>query len=169
LAVGDSVSAPRQEAFAAALQAEYDYLLRSLRRVGVAERDTEDLAQDVLVAAYIKWDTFDASKPLRPWLFAFVVRRAANYRRKATESLEDAETAAEASDFGERDLVLRALLRLPFDQRVAFLMHDLDGWSVPEIANTVGAPENTVYSRIRLAREAFRRSVMALKSEEEST
>jgi len=163
------MEARRRQAFADAMRGEYAYVVRSLRRVGVAARDADDLAQDVLVAAYLKWDTFDAARPLRPWLLAFVVRRAANYRRKASEALDDRETALEDKDLGERDLVLRALRRLPFEQRVAFVMHDVDGWSVPEIAATVGAPENTIYSRLRLARDAFRERVLALKTEEERT
>lgn len=153
------------ETFAAKVRAEYPYVVRSLRRFGVATRDAEDLAQDVLVAAYLKWSELDPERPLRPWLLAFVVRRAANYRRKSREALAPVEAEAAREPHEERDLVLRALCKLPFEQRVVLALHDVDGYSVPEIAAMTDTPENTVYSRVRLAREGFRRIVKATEEE----
>lgn len=147
------------DVFGASVRGEYTYIVRSLRRFGVAERDADDLAQDVLVAAYLKWAEWDAARPIRPWLLAFVVRRAANYRRKAREELVPADATIDGPAPEDRDLVLRGLEALPFEQRVALVLYDVDGYSAKEIAAMTDTAENTVYSRVRLAREAFRRRV----------
>ena len=52
--------------------------------------------------------------------------------------------------------VLGALERLDFDKRVVLVMHDLEQLTAPEIAEELGIPLNTVYSRVRLAGAAFR-------------
>lgn len=43
------------------------------------------------------------------------------------------------------------------DRRNALIMHDMDGLSAPEIAEALGVPLNTIYSRVRRGREEFRR------------
>jgi RNA polymerase sigma-70 factor (ECF subfamily) len=45
-----------------------------------------------------------------------------------------------------------ALNQLDFDQRAVLVMHDIEGFAAPEIAETLMTPLNTVYSRLRLAR-----------------
>ena len=59
----------------------------------------------------------------------------------------------------DRRLILGALAALDLDRRAVFVMHELDGFSMPEIAAALSAPLNTCYSRLRLAREAFASAV----------
>ena len=61
----------------------------------------------------------------------------------------------EAAARESRSLVANALDRLPDEQRVVFVMHDIDGFSMPEIAEALESPLNTCYSRLRLARRKF--------------
>jgi RNA polymerase sigma-70 factor (ECF subfamily) len=50
--------------------------------------------------------------------------------------------------------VVRALLEsLPEDQRLVLVLSDLEGWTAPEIAQALELPVNTVYSRLRTARQ----------------
>jgi RNA polymerase sigma-70 factor (ECF subfamily) len=60
-----------------------------------------------------------------------------------------------------RRQVARALEKLPLEQRAVFVLHDIDGVSAPEIARALEVPLNTVYSRLRLAREKFLAAVAA--------
>jgi RNA polymerase sigma-70 factor (ECF subfamily) len=62
------------------------------------------------------------------------------------------------------DLGYRALDELDLAQRAVFVMHDLDGVAIPEIASMLGIPLNTAYSRLRLARTAFDRAVRRLRA-----
>lgn len=156
--------------FAALYQAEVGYVLNSLRRLGVQERDLEDVLHDVFLAVYRHMSDFDPTRPRRPWLFGFAYRIAADYRRLSRHRHETAATGREAVDDGrmpdeqldaerKRHLVLAALDRLDLDRRAILVMHDLDGHTMPEISLAVGVPLNTAYSRLRLARRDFEAAI----------
>lgn len=122
-----------------------------------------------------KLATYDTQRPIRPWLFAFAARSAANYRRLGRVRHEHAEadhaalapTAVAPGDLarehGERQLVLDALQGVAEDRRSAFIMYEIDGFTANEVADVLEIPVNTVYSRIRLARAEFRTSVAELQ------
>lgn len=153
---------------------ELDYVLRSLRRLGVPPRDVEDVAHDVFVVVQRELARFDASRPLRPWLFGIAYRVASDHRRLARnareiptadlpENVDDAASAeAELERAQERALVLKALAGVEMGRRAVLVMHDLDGHSVPDIARELGLPLNTAYSRLRLARAELRDAVTRL-------
>ena len=135
-------------------------LCRALRRLGVGEADLGDVAQELFLTVHTRFGDYDPSRPLRTWLYAFCLRYASNYRKLArhrAEGLAEPEAAHGQSDaVVARDLVLRALEKLDFDRRTALVLHDMEQLSAPEIAGELGVPLNTVYSRIRAARDAFK-------------
>jgi RNA polymerase sigma-70 factor, ECF subfamily len=143
-------------------QESYDYLWRSLRRLGVQERDIEDVAHDVLLEVHAKFDRYDRSRPFRPWLFAFAVRFASDYRRLArhrTELRGDIDTSGTASTgeelLSDKDtarLVDAALESLSMELRAVIVLYEIDETPMKEVAETLGIPLNTAYSRLRLAR-----------------
>ena len=148
--------------------AEFAFVCRALRRLGVRESDLRDVTQELFVSIHRQLDAHDASRPLKPWIYSFALKHASNYRRLARlrgHHSIDAITpiAVEDSDAGARDLVLRALATLDFDRRTVLVMHDLEGFAAPEIAEATATPLNTVYSRLRTAREEFRTAVAALE------
>jgi RNA polymerase sigma-70 factor (ECF subfamily) len=59
--------------------------------------------------------------------------------------------------------VLDALQGVPLERRSVLIMHDIDGIAAPDIASALSIPVNTVYSRVRVARDEFR---AALKREQ---
>jgi RNA polymerase sigma-70 factor (ECF subfamily) len=144
---------------------EFAYVCRSLQRLGVRPGDVLDVAQELFVTVHQRFGDFDRTRSVRPWLFSFSLRFASNYRRlarnKAVEIDPDALGAAPAN-MEARDLVLRALVGLDFDRRIVLVMHDLEGFAAPEIAEITMTPLNTVYSRLRLARADFRAAVARL-------
>ena len=155
--------AERKQRFAGLFEAQYDYVYRSLRRLGVTESEVEDVAHDMFMTVYRKLDDLDASRSAKPWLFAFAVRFAADHRRLARHRVvpgEDLplmsgtpspeESAARAE---ETSLALRALGRLTVEVSSVFIAYELDDVPMKEIAETLGIPLNTAYSRLRIARE----------------
>jgi DNA-directed RNA polymerase specialized sigma24 family protein len=65
-----------------------------------------------------------------------------------------------ALEQGQRRALLRtALDALPLEQRAVFTLFELEGLAGHEIASMIGVPLPTVHSRLRLAREAFRRAL----------
>jgi RNA polymerase sigma-70 factor, ECF subfamily len=151
---------PEEASFRALYEAELAYVHRSLRRLGISEAEAEELAHDVFVVVFRKWDEFDRTRPARPWLFGIAYRTAARslerswrkHERLIGEAvLEAAPAPPEAAE--ARDTLLRALAMVEPDQRVVCILHDLDGHPAPEIATMLDVPVNTVYSRLRLGRQ----------------
>jgi RNA polymerase sigma-70 factor (ECF subfamily) len=162
--------------FEAVFEAEFSYVCRTLRRLGIAERDLDDVAQEVFVAVYRRYSDYDPERPVRPWLFSFALRVAANYRRLAKHRREVPEPEREVAGKGltpeglaarneARALVHKGLEKLDFDRRVVLVMHDIDGFSVPEISQVLSVKVNTVYSRLRLARRDFERAVRRIQAQ----
>jgi RNA polymerase sigma-70 factor (ECF subfamily) len=145
-------------------------VFRALRRLGVAERDLEDQAHEVFLIVHRRLSDYDPSRPFRPWLLGICYRRALDYRRlvrHGRESLMDSPDAPAAGPTPEElvaerqswRLLNRALDRLPEEKRAALVLHDLEGLSLAEVATVTGAPLQTVYSRIRSARELLSEAV----------
>jgi RNA polymerase sigma-70 factor, ECF subfamily len=145
---------------------ECAYVVRTLRRLGVSAPDCPDVAHEVFVIVLRLLPTCDRSRPMRPWLFGIALRVARDFRRLARHHREvvgEGEGAAdhaprpdEALDASRRrKLVDDALDALDLDQRAIFVMHEIDGYAMPEIAQALGIPLNTGYSRLRLARAEF--------------
>lgn len=157
----------RDPRFRAIFEAECPYVWSSLRRLGVAPADLEDVCQEVLVRVYRNLDAYDPARPLRPWIFGILHRVASEWRRHRrrhpefpTDALDpadarpDAEHAASRAE--ARALVERCLAAVQVDRRAVMILHDLDGVAMPEIARALDLPLNTAYSRLRLARDEFR-------------
>ena len=159
--------APPPSSFNAIFQAEFDYVWHSLRRLGVPQRDLEDLTHDVFFRVYERLSDYDRNRPLRPWLFGFSFRVASDYRRRFSNRRELLSHDSEASDPAPTaldrlvhaeamSLAQLALDAVPMDRRAIFILHEIDGCTVPEIATALGLPLNTAYSRLRVARDEFR-------------
>ena len=56
--------------------AESAYVWKTLRRLGVAPSDIEDVASNVWLVVHRRLDSYDGTKPLRPWLFGIAFRVA---------------------------------------------------------------------------------------------
>jgi RNA polymerase sigma-70 factor (ECF subfamily) len=155
----------RRPDFRAIFDSQFSYVWTSLRRLGVAPRDLEDVTHDVFVEVYRNLDRYDPTRPLRPWLFAFAFRFASDYRRLVRHRVEVFEEPSGASAAlptddvvaaGElRVLIAKALDSIDLVRRGVFILHELDGRPMSEIAEALGIPLNTAYSRLRVAREEF--------------
>jgi RNA polymerase sigma-70 factor (ECF subfamily) len=150
------------------------YVWNSLRRLGIAPSDVEDLTHDVFVQVHSRLADYDPARPARPWLFAFALRVAAQYRRRAHRRYETRGEPDQASAPGssaeerlalqdERRLVLDALGTIDLDRRAVFVLYEIDEVPMDEIAASLSIPVNTAYSRLRVARTEFRAAVQRLR------
>jgi RNA polymerase sigma-70 factor, ECF subfamily len=162
--------------FRVVFEDEFSYVWNVLHRLGIASRDLEDLAQLVFLQVHAQLATFDASRPLRPWLFAFAFHAASNYRSLARHRVELCVVAPELADPAapadeqlitrqELELAELALLRVSLDRRAVLLLHEVEGHSIPEIAHSLEIPLNTAYSRLRLARREYELAVRRLRAQ----
>jgi RNA polymerase sigma-70 factor, ECF subfamily len=170
-------SSERDRRFRLVYAENFGYVVHSLRRLGVSERDLEDVAHDLFVTVHRKLDSYDPAKSLRAWLFAFSVRCASAYRRRAHNRHERVQEAPDPIDTEppadetlateqRRRLVQLALDQVGDERRAVFVMHDIDGHRMPEVAETLGIPLNTGYSRLRVARTEFIQAVRSLRGDQ---
>jgi len=157
-------------------ETQFSYVWHALKRLGVAERDLEDLAQQVFFQVHGQLPKFDQRRPVRPWLFSFAYHAASNYRALSRHRVELSIVAPEqacpkaAADEQlitrqELELAERALSRVPLDRRAILLLYEIEGHSMPEIAESLSIPLNTAYSRLRLAREEYEQAVKRLRAQ----
>ena len=177
-----STGALRADAFRAMFEAESSFLWNSLRRLGVPARDLDDIAHDVFLTAYRRFDDYDPARPCRPWLFGIAFRTVRRYRDLARHGREVGgdlgdDAMATAADQGRpvdeqlaaaqaRRMLAQALDTLDLDRRAVFVMHDIDSCAMPEIAAVLGVPLNTAYSRLRLARAQVKQALSRLRARE---
>lgn len=144
-------------------EAEVVFVFRALRRLGVPERDLEDAAQDVFVVVHRKLPEFEGGTPIRSWLFG-IARRVAGARRRrgyTRHEVSSGEVEHAGEQSGEhrldaRNLLERALLKLDEAKRQVFMLYELEGLSMQEVAAAVGCPLQTAYSRLHAARALVR-------------
>ena len=136
-----------------------------------------DLSQEVFLRVFRTIQTFRGHSSLRTWIYRIVVNQARNrqrwWRRRHRaqqvsldqhiqdhgELPEPEEGASPDRLLGQKLLAERirmALDRLPFDQKTALVLRELDGLSYDEIGYSLGIAVGTVKSRLARARESLR-------------
>ena len=151
-----------------AFEREFDYVLRTLQRMGASPADAQDLTQEVFLVMWRRREDWNPHGPLRPWLAAIAFRVALAHRRRSLREVpaglldpEDGTRAVDdqLSSAWARRTVLETLSALPPKQRAVLVMHELDGVSMKQIASALGLPLFTAYSRLRVARQRFAKEV----------
>jgi RNA polymerase sigma-70 factor (ECF subfamily) len=160
---GERVSAASQS-LAEVYDEHVDYVHRCLRGLGLTDAALDDAIQDVFLVVHDKLARFDGRSQLRTWLYAIAVRVARRQRARFARAARDVE-AQDVLVWDELDQALDArrqveLARVALDaldaeKREVFVLIEIEQMSAPEAAAIVGAPLNTVYSRLRAARAAF--------------
>lgn len=154
-----------------------EFVWLTLQRLGVRHADLDDVAHDVFVIAHRKLRFYDGTSRVTTWLFGICLRVAANYRRRAHVRLEHpmggAETYERVADstgpeevLGLREARKRlhvVLDRIDLAKRAVFVMFEVEGLSCAEIAEELGIPVGTVYSRLHAARRAFADKLKAME------
>jgi RNA polymerase sigma-70 factor (ECF subfamily) len=170
--------AERAEVAPASLREVYDrhvdYVFRCLRSLGVAPSDLDDAVQDVFLVVHDKLAAFDGRHKLSTWLYAIVIRIARRYRARRASGPREAELELVDSRDAEQRLASsqalalaqRALDALSEDKREVFVLCEVEQMSAPEVAAITDTPLNTVYSRLRAARQEFERRMDALERQE---
>ncbi len=164
---------------ASVYEAHLRYVWRCLRSLGVRDAHLEDALQDVFLVVQRRLPEFDGRAELRTWLYAIALRIARKYRERArrepasleaererTPELPAAPDPNHDSALANERLALarQALSALDDEKREVFVLARVEQMSAPEIAEVVGIPLNTVYSRLRAARLAFDAEVARLRA-----
>jgi RNA polymerase sigma-70 factor, ECF subfamily len=152
------------------------FLYRSARAFGVGAAAADDVIQDVFVVVHRKLAEHDGRGSIRTWLlrilFNVVREHRRRFRRQPESSPEvelvaapaglDPEQEAEVAEAGR--LLLGILHTMDDEQRRVFVLAEMEGLAVPEIAEAMGATVNTTYSRLRLARRDYGAAVARIQA-----
>src|SRR5438876_1632473 len=166
-----------EEAACAELVAEHQRMVIQLAMNLLGDRDEAlDLSQEVFLRVFRTIHRFRGQSTLRTWIYRIAVNQARNRHRfwrrrhRADQvSLDqhladhgDLRSTAESTPdrlLAQKELAERlqqALDHLPFDQRTAIVLREVDGLSYEEIAYSLGVAVGTVKSRLTRARQALR-------------
>lgn len=163
---------------ASLMREHFDFVWRSLRRLGLTPADADDGAQEVFLVASRKLDAIEPGRE-RAFLFGAALKVASTRRRSLRRRPELAGVELEEHDEQSapgperltelaraRKLLQGVLDEMDLELKAPFVLFELEELSVPEIADLLGVPLGTVSSRLRSAREQFRAAVRRLQARE---
>jgi len=165
----------RWERIVRLLEPVHEQALSTARNLSRGNGEGDDLYQEAVLRAWRKLHTLREEARFRPWFFAVLLSVHRSRCRRAfwkrfiplddaaagrEPAGEDGRVHAEELDAARR--AARALARLPAVQREALVLHELEGFSMEEIAALQGASVAAVKSRVFRARERLRRHYRAL-------
>jgi RNA polymerase sigma-70 factor, ECF subfamily len=157
--------------FQAVYETHFGFVWSCARRMGVPPDAVDDVVQEIFIVVHARLKTVQRPSSLRSWLYS-VARRtvSAFHRSRRSRSEREARVPAvghySASPMqpspldlavltDEVKLLWRLLLQLDPVKREVLVLTELEEMTVPEVAEAVGIPLNTAYSRLRVARQEF--------------
>lgn len=161
---------------AAVIREHATFVWRVLRHLGVRREQLEDVSQEVFLVVLRQLPAFEGRSSLRTWIYGICRNIAQRARRRDDASrMACADALPEPSEPASQDRhvwlkqaneqLVRALDGLDSDQRMVFLLFEIEGLPMEEIASALRAPVTTCYSRLAVAR---RKLEAALRRRERS-
>lgn len=147
----------------------FDDVCRWIHALGGREADRDDIVQEVFLVVRRRLARFDGANPAA-WLYQITRRQVRDFRNRAwvkhiftrrrSDALEDLPSpkdgpAAALEQKQKRHVLETILSKMGADRRSAFVLFEIDGLSGDEIARLQGIPLNTVWGRLRKARQEF--------------
>jgi RNA polymerase sigma-70 factor (ECF subfamily) len=134
-------------------------------RMGGPAIDAEDAAQEVFLIVARKLDTFDGSSLVTTWLYGITLNVVRGLRRRhrvralferGEKSPEPMVQSVDRAEVAEAHRIAYQILdKINPKKREAFIFAEFEGLSCEEIGKIVGAPTETVWSRLHYARKEF--------------
>ncbi len=146
------------------------YLCRVVHRLTGSRETAEDVVQEVFLLAHHRRPELEDRPGIRTWLYRAAVNHVRHRRRSFSRyqglldryqqhpgSQERSESPQDTASRMERGkLVQECVQTLSEKLREVFVLYELEELEGSEIATILDIPVNTVWSRLRLARAAFR-------------
>ena len=159
------------------------FVWRAARRLGIDPGDTDDVVQEVFVVAHRRLPEFEGRAQVKTWLLKILVRVVHHYFRtqqrkpgnRPAQALDDLDVLRDHSDRGPAEVAERRdavrildnlLARMDSEKREVFVLAEIEQLSSVEIAEVLGTNVNTIYSRLRVARQEFEQALRRFHTHE---
>lgn len=161
----------------------FDFVWTCARRLGVAMDAIDDVVQEIFIVVHARLQTLERPASLRSWLYGVVRRTVSTYHRGrhtrtarelSEPSLDDSASPMQPSPLDlavfsdEVKLLWRLLGELDARKREVLILAELEEMTMPEIAEAIGIPLNTAYSRLRAARHEFNEAFLRYRASEKT-
>lgn len=157
-------------------EAHAPWVGRTLRCLGVGERELQDAIQEVFLVVHRRLGEFEGRSSHKTWIYAIALRVALAHRRSGARRREhtlDPErdqlpTSTTPHDEVERlravTLALEILDGLDEPKRAVFVLFEVEQVPMAEIATILGCPLQTGYTRLYAARAEVKRALARMRA-----
>jgi RNA polymerase sigma-70 factor (ECF subfamily) len=171
--------------FDAFYREHFRFVWRTVRRLGLVGAVVDDVVQEIFLVVHRRLGDFEGRSSPKTWLYGVVRRVVADHRRTMRRKPALCTETPPASDFeampgrdqgpeasaeqADRVRLLHRLLgELDEDKREAFVLAELEGLTIAQIAEALDANANTIASRLRAARRQFETALQRAIGEDEA-
>lgn len=148
-----------QEAFVKGVDEYAGVLYRAARSMLQNEEDCRDALQEAVAKAWASRRSLRNDAYFRTWLMRIVINECRNVQRHQMRVIPSEAVAAQADQRQSREEandILAMVDALPEKQRVATVLHYVEGLPVAEVADVLRVPQSTVRGRLFEARKALK-------------
>ncbi|TDR20483.1 RNA polymerase sigma-70 factor (ECF subfamily) [Marinicella litoralis] len=155
-----------QQAFAKLMQAYRKPVYSFLVRNGIDSACRDDVFQEVFLKIHKSAHSYQANRPLSPWIFTIAINTIRNFQRKVQPAILSLEAAAVIEDEAPSpdstaqldetiDWLEQAVIQLPPAQAEAFTLSIIKGMKIKQVSEILGLPLNTIKTQLRRARQTL--------------
>lgn len=149
-----------------------DKIHRFVYRFLMDSDDANEITQKTFIKAYQKLDTLDEPEKFSPWIYRVAnnlcldeLKRAGRSKFDSVDDWSDhtgkTKSPQQTLEMNElSELLQKALMTLPDEQRVVVVMKQYEGFTFPEISEILQQPENTVKSRMYYGLKSMRSTLI---------
>ncbi len=168
--------AVRTGSFESIYRAHAGFVFQVLVRLGVSRSDAEDVCQEVFAIVHAKLASFAGRSALRTWIYGIAFRAASEHRRRAwvrrerpmdvDPGVDDGTPLEKLAAKQARAVLERILASLDDEKRSVFVFYEIEQLPMSEVAEIVGCPLQTAYSRLHAARDSVQDAIVRLRAKE---
>lgn len=167
-----------KKAYDELMQRHMSRCYRIARYYGLSPEDAADLVQDTFFAAYRALSSFDFNYRFSTWITRILLNRLSNFHRglkRAKKFFMRAKQEALQNNYLEtkwgnepdknieraelHQAITKAVAKLPRPQRIVFILFEMEGVKIKDIAKMLNIPEGTVTSRLHYARKILQKNL----------
>lgn len=156
------------------LEAVHAEAERFCRRLSATREDGDDLYQEALLRAFDGCEGLKDPSAFRPWLYRIIINLFRNRQRRAwwyrlvhlTPEVEDTTPGEDPSGkhWANRQLT-RAFAVVTAEEKALVVLHEIEGWTIPDLADLYKKPTGTIKARLSRARSKMRQALLRTAEE----